>query len=132
MTTQQQQCYLHMNHHKPIYHPFAYHASNSKNKNDYSSKMSIFKLAPKTHTDASNKFFDLAQSSFNPITDEQHFDALQNITSLPLKFTSIFCLGRKTISQRAARRLMVLHPKQNKESVLKRQNCCNKVLLVVS
>src|ERR1700721_2907226 len=36
---------------------------------------------------------------------------------------SIFCLGCKTISRRAARRLIVLHPKQNIESELKWQTC---------
>src|ERR1700690_292009 len=36
---------------------------------------------------------------------------------------SIFCLACKTISRRAARRLIVLHPKQNIESEPKRQSC---------
>ena len=36
---------------------------------------------------------------------------------------SMFCLGCKTISRRAARRLIVLHPKQNIESQLKWQTC---------
>jgi hypothetical protein len=36
---------------------------------------------------------------------------------------SIFCLGCKTISRRAARRLIVLHPKQNIESEQKWQTC---------
>jgi hypothetical protein len=36
---------------------------------------------------------------------------------------SIFCLGCKTISRRAARRLIVLDPKQNIESELKWQTC---------
>jgi len=30
----------------------------------------------------------------------------------------VFCLGCKTLSRRAARRLVVLHPKQNIESEL--------------
>ena len=38
-----------------------------------------------------------------------HFDA-HNLTSLPFYFTSKFCLGCKTISRLAARRLIVLHP----------------------
>jgi len=40
-------------------------------------------------------------------------------------FTSLstFCLGCKTISLRAARRLIVLHPKQNIQSGLKWQTC---------
>jgi hypothetical protein len=50
-----------------------------------------------------------------------HFDA-QNLTSLPFLFT-VFCLGCKTISRRAARRLIVLHPKQNTESELKWRTC---------
>jgi len=36
---------------------------------------------------------------------------------------SIFCLGCKIISQRAACRLIVLHPKQNIESELNWQTC---------
>jgi len=36
---------------------------------------------------------------------------------------SVFCLGRKTISRQAARRLIVLHPKQDIESELKWQTC---------
>ena len=51
-----------------------------------------------------------------------HFDA-QHLTSLPFSSLSIFCLGCKTISRRAARRLIVLRPKQNMESGLKWQTC---------
>jgi len=36
---------------------------------------------------------------------------------------SIFCLGCKTISRRAARRLIVWHPKQNIENELNWQTC---------
>jgi len=36
---------------------------------------------------------------------------------------SIFCLGCSTISRRAARQLIVWHPKQNREGELKRQTC---------
>jgi len=36
---------------------------------------------------------------------------------------SVFCLGRKMISRRAARRLMLLHPEQNLKSELKWKIC---------
>jgi hypothetical protein len=45
---------------------------------------------------------------------------------------SIFCLGCKTISRRAARRLIVLHPKQKIESELKWQTCFSTVPSKVS
>jgi len=57
----------------------------------------------------------------NPFHDKQPFYAPQNLTSLPVCF-AIFCWGCKPISQRAARRLIVLHPKQNIESELKKAN----------
>src|SRR6202044_2702621 len=44
-------------------------------------------------------------------------------TSLHVSSLSIFCFGCKTISRRTARRLIVLHPKQNIESELKWQTC---------
>jgi len=60
----------------------------------------------------------------NPLTDDQRSDTLQNITSLPFYFAFyIFFLGHKTINRRAARWLIVLHPKQNLESELKWQTC---------
>jgi len=46
------------------------------------------------------------------------FDA-QNLTSLPLWFTFCILFGM----QNAARRLIVLHPKQNIEGELKWQTC---------
>jgi len=36
---------------------------------------------------------------------------------------SIYCLGCKTISRQAARRLIILHPKQNTETELKWNTC---------
>jgi hypothetical protein len=51
-----------------------------------------------------------------------HFDS-QNLPSLHFSSLSIFCLGCKTISRRAARRLIVLHPKHNLEGELKWQAC---------
>jgi len=60
---------------------------------------------------------------FNPLTDEQHFNAPQNVTSCFCFFSSlgVFCLRRETIRRRATRWLMVLHPKQNIEGGLQWQ-----------
>jgi hypothetical protein len=44
---------------------------------------------------------------------------------------SIFCLGSKTISRRAARRLMVLHPKQTIEKTEKLTKIANLVDILV-
>jgi len=61
---------------------------------------------------------------FNPFPDKQ-----QNLLgTVPkqvchLSSLSIFCLGCKTISRRAARCLIVLHLKQNMERELKWQTC---------
>ena len=48
---------------------------------------------------------------------------------------SVFCLGCKTISRRTARRLIVLHPKQNIESELKYKNfvrfCVSKCIYII-
>jgi len=60
----------------------------------------------------------------NPLPDEQRFCAVEFLYILMHKINqichfsslSIFCLGCKAISRRAARRLIVLHPKQNIES----------------
>jgi len=49
-----------------------------------------------------------------------HFYA-HNLTSLHFSSLYMFCLGCKTIRRRAARRLIVLHPRQNVESELKWQ-----------
>ena len=61
---------------------------------------------------------------FNPFTGEQlHF--LGSVPEHICHFSSlsIFCLGCKTISRRAAGRLIVLHPKQNIEGELKWLTC---------
>jgi hypothetical protein len=64
------------------------------------------------------------QFSIYPFPDEQ-LNLLGIISKQACNFSSlsIFCLGCKTISRRAARRLIVLHPKQNIESELKWQTC---------
>jgi len=67
----------------------------------------------------------------NPLPDEQHFfavrfDALwctKSNKSCHFSSISIFCLRCKTVSRRAARCLIVLHPKHNIETELKRQTC---------
>src|ERR1700721_108198 len=61
---------------------------------------------------------------FNPFPDKQ----LTLLGTVPkpvchFRSLSIFCLGCKTISRRAACRLIVLHPKQNIESELEWQTC---------
>jgi len=50
---------------------------------------------------------------FNPLTDKQQFNVPQTPTSLQFFSLHIFCSGYKTINWRAARPLIVLHPKQN-------------------
>jgi len=60
----------------------------------------------------------------NPLPDEQ----LNLLGIVPkqvghLSLLSILCLGCKNDQWRAARRLIVLHPKQNIESELKWQTC---------
>ena len=64
------------------------------------------------------------RGGLNLFPDEQLFlDGRRAKTSCHFSSLSIFCLGRKTITRRAARRLIVLHPKQNIESELKWQTC---------
>ena len=60
----------------------------------------------------------------NPFTDKQ-LNLLGIVPKQVWNFSSlsIFCLGCKTISRRAACRLIVLYPKQNVESELKWQTC---------
>jgi hypothetical protein len=64
------------------------------------------------------------RESFNPFSDKQ-LTLLGIVPQQACHFSSlsIFCLGCKTIRRRAARRLIVLHPKQNIESDLKLQTC---------
>src|ERR1700731_3591451 len=68
---------------------------------------------------------------FNPFPDKQLKllgilpEQVCHFSSLPI--FSIFCLGCKRISQRAARRLILLHPKQNIENELKWQTCSGKM-----
>jgi hypothetical protein len=63
-------------------------------------------------------------SSFNPFPDEQ-LNLLGVVPEQVCHFSSLsaLCLGCKTISRRVARRLIVLHPKQNIENELKWQTC---------
>ena len=60
---------------------------------------------------------------FDPFPDEQ-LNLLGTVPEQINHFSSlsVFCLGCKTISRQAARRLIVLHPKQNIQSELKWQN----------
>jgi len=58
----------------------------------------------------------------NPFPDEQlNLDGPKQVCHF--SSLSMFCLGCKTISRRAARWLIVLHRKQNIESELKWQTC---------
>jgi len=59
----------------------------------------------------------------NLFNDEQPFYAPQKLTSFPFGSLFIFCLGSKMIGRRAARRLIILHPKQHVESELKLKTC---------
>jgi len=61
---------------------------------------------------------------FNPFPDEL-LNLLGTVPEQVCQFSSLptFCLGCKTISRRAARRLIALHPKQNIESEPKWQTC---------
>jgi hypothetical protein len=62
---------------------------------------------------------NLRDEQINPFHDEQ-LTLLGTVPKQVCHFRSLslslFCLGCKTISRRAARRLIVLHPKQNIES----------------
>jgi len=72
----------------------------------------------------------------NPFTDKQ-LNLLGNVPKQACHFGSVFvfCLGCKTVSRRAARLLIVLHPEQNMESELEWQTftffgalkCCSSV-----
>jgi len=63
-------------------------------------------------------------SMFNPFPDEQlNFLGILPEQVCHFSSLSIFCLGCKTSIRRGARRLIVLHPKQNIESELKWQTC---------
>ena len=78
-----------------------------------------------THDSNHNQsYYNCKGSSINPFPDEQ-LNLLGIVPKQVCHFSSlsIFCLGCKTISRRAARRLIVLHPKQNIESELKWQTC---------
>jgi len=56
---------------------------------------------------------------FNPVSDKQHFNEPQNITSFcHFSSLSIYCFGCRTINRRAARRLIVVHPKKYIKSEL--------------
>jgi hypothetical protein len=61
-------------------------------------------------------FESVTQSFVNPLTDE-HLNLLGTVKKQVCHFSSlfIFCLGCKTISRRAASRLIVLHPKKIKK-----------------
>jgi len=61
---------------------------------------------------------------FNPFTDKQ-LTLFCTVPKLIYRFRllSVFCLRCGTISRRAARRLIVLHPSKSMESELKWQTC---------
>ena len=73
------------------------------------------------------------EAVFNPFTGKQ-LNLVVTVQKQVSHLSSfhIFCLGCITISRRAARRLMVLHPKQNIESDLKWQTCFGTVPSKVS
>jgi len=58
-----------------------------------------------------NVFFYKRQVPFNPLTDEQNFNALQNLTSVP--FFSSLLIYFVQDAKRSVRRLIVLHQKSN-------------------
>jgi len=62
---------------------------------------------------------------FNPFPEAQQLILLGIVPKQVCRFSSlsISCSGCKTNSRRAARRLIVLHPKQNIESEQKWQTC---------